>query len=70
MDVRSDKAGCYTKLTHYRDNKRGASGQEKFRNTTRAVGPCEENERGAQSEKNARREHNREKKQRAATRKV
>ena len=39
---------------------------EKRRKTTEVVRPCEENERGAHSEKNARCRHTREKKKRAA----
>ena len=35
------------------DNKSGASVQENYRKTTEVVRPCEENERGAHSEKNA-----------------
>ena len=39
--------------------------QENFRKTTEVVRPCEENERGAHSEKNVRCGHIREKKNRA-----
>ena len=47
------------------DIKSGASIQENYRKTTEVVRPCEENERGAHSEKNARCGHTREKKKRA-----
>ena len=40
--------------------------QENYRKTTEVVRPCEENESGAHSEKNARCGHTREKKKRAA----
>ena len=40
--------------------------KENFRKTTEVVRPCEENEREAHSEKNARCRHTREKKKRAA----
>ena len=40
--------------------------KENFRKTTEVVRPCEENERGAHSENNARCRHTREKKKRAA----
>ena len=40
--------------------------QRKLQKTTEVVRPCEENERGAHSEKNARCRHTREKKKRAA----
>ena len=46
--------------------KSGASFQENHRKTTEVVRPCEENERGAHSEKNARCGHTREKKERPA----
>ena len=46
--------------------KGGASVQENYRKTAEVVRPCEENERGAHSEKNARCGHTREKKKRAA----
>ena len=42
----------------------GASVKENYRKTTEVVRPCEENERGAHSEKNARCRHTREKKKR------
>ena len=48
------------------DNSSGASVKEKYRKTTEVVRPCEENERGAHSENNARCRHTREKKTRAA----
>ena len=44
--------------------------QEHYRKTTEVVRSCEENERGAHSEKNARCGHTREKKKRAAKHKV
>ena len=47
-------------------HKSGASFQEIYRKTTEVVRPCEENERGAHSEKNARCGNTREKKKRAA----
>ena len=47
-------------------NKSGASFPENYRKTTVVVQPCEENERGARSEKNARCGDTREKKKRAA----
>ena len=53
-----------------RDSKSGASVQENYRKTTEVVRPCEENERGAHSEKNARCGHTGEKKKRAAKPKV
>ena len=52
------------------NNKSGASVQENYRKTTEVVRPCEENERGAHSEKNARCRHAREKKKRAANPKM
>ena len=48
------------------DSKSGASFQRNYRKTTEVVRPCEENERGTHSEKNARCGHAREKKKRAA----
>ena len=45
---------------------KGLCDQENYRKTTEVVRPCEENERGAHSEKNARCGHTREKKKRAA----
>ena len=51
---------------HRRDDESGASVQENYRKTTEMVRPCEENERGAHSEKNARCGHTREKKKRVA----
>ena len=53
-----------------RDNKSSASVHENFRKTTEVVRPCEENERGAHSDKNARHGHTREKKKRTAKRKM
>ena len=47
-------------------NKSGASFPENYRKTTEVVRPCEENERGAHSEKNARCGHTRETKEWAA----
>ena len=47
-------------------NKGSASVQENYRKTTRVVQPCDEDERGAHSEKNARGRDTREKKKRAA----
>ena len=52
------------------DNKSGASVQENYSKTTEVVRQCDENERGAHSEKNARCGHTREKKKRAAEPKV
>ena len=49
-----------------RDNKSGASVQANYRKTTEVARPCEENERGAHSEENARCGHTREKKKRTA----
>ena len=49
------------------DNKSGASVQENYRKTTEVVRPCEKNERGAHSEKNARCGHTGEEKKRTAT---
>ena len=49
-----------------RDNKSGASVQENHRKTTEFVRRCEENERGAHSEKNVRCGHTLEMKKRAA----
>ena len=66
MDVRSDKEGYDSKWTNKRENKSGAIVQENYRKTTEVVRPCEENERGADSEKNAVCGHTREKKKRAA----
>ena len=53
-----------------RDNKSGASVQENYRKPIEVVRPCEENERGAHGEKNARCGHTREKKKRAANPKM
>ena len=36
-----------------KDNKSGASVKENYRKTTEVVRPCEENDRGAHSERNA-----------------
>ena len=47
-------------------DKSGVSVQENCRKTTEVVRPCEENERGAHSENNARCGHTREKKKRDA----
>ena len=60
------REGQYLKLTHYSDNKSRASVQENYRKTTQVVRPCDEDERGAHSEKNARCGHTREKKTREA----
>ena len=49
-----------------RDNKSGASIQEDYRQTTEVVRPCDDNERGAHREKDARCGHTGEKKKRAA----
>ena len=46
--------------TRNEHNKSGARVQENYRKTTEVVRPCEENERGAHSEKNARCGHTRE----------
>ena len=48
------------------DNKSGASVQENYRKTTGVVRPCEENERGAHSQKNVRCRHTGKKKKRTA----
>ena len=40
--------------------------QENYRKTTQVVRPCDENERGARSEKNARCGHTRDKRKRVA----
>ena len=48
------------------DNKSGTSVQENYRKTTEVVRPCENNERGAHSEKNVRCGHTGEKKKRTA----
>ena len=48
------------------DNKSGASVQENYRKTTEVVRPCDENERGAHSEKNAGCGNTRENKKREA----
>ena len=47
-------------------NKSGASVQENYRKMSEVVRPCEENEKGAHSENNARCRHTMEKKKRAA----
>ena len=47
-------------------DKSGASVQENYRKTTEAVRPCDENERGAHSEKNAGCGNTRENKEREA----
>ena len=63
--TRRDKIG--NKHIRGTDNKSGASVQENFRKTTEVVRPCEENERGAHSEKNVRCGHDTgEKKKRTA----
>ena len=49
-----------------RDKKSGACFQENYRKTTQVVRPCEETERGAPSEKNARCGQTRENKKREA----
>ena len=51
---------------HIRGTNNGASVQENYRKTTEVVRPCEENERGAHSEKNVRCGHTGEKKKRTA----
>ena len=48
------------------DNKSGAIVQENYRKTTEVVRPCEENERGAHSEKKVRCGHSGKKKKRMA----
>ena len=58
MDVRSDKERY--------DPKNGASVQENYPKTTEVVRPCEENGRGAHSEKNVRCGHTGEKKKMTA----
>ena len=66
MDVRSDKGDTIRNEQTRRDAiKSGAIVQENYRKTTQVVRPCEENERGVPSEKNARCAHTREKKKRA-----
>ena len=52
------------------DNKSGAIVQENCRHTTEVVRPCEENERGAHIENNARCGHIMENNKRAAKRKM
>ena len=51
---------------HYYRDKSGSGVQENYRKMTQVVRSCEENERGAQSEKKARCGHTRGKKKRAA----
>ena len=52
------------------EHKSGASIKENYRKPTEVVRPCEENERGAHSETNARCGHTGEKKKRAAKSKM
>ena len=58
MDARSDQEGCDHTLER---QQYWCKGPRKYRKTTEVVRPCEENERGARSENNAKCGHTREK---------